>query len=100
MRKTTQHHLGLSIILLGLVILLGFGCTPNNSAANDSDIFPESKIAFAPKHYICYQSEALLKIDGQMTEAAWQNAPWTSICVRLPSRNVSNGAIASGRKSC
>lgn len=32
----------------------------------------------SPDGYVCYRASAPLHIDGQLTEAAWANAPWTS----------------------
>lgn len=33
--------------------------------------------ASAQRHYVCYYTPELLKIDGMGDEAAWQKAPWT-----------------------
>lgn len=30
-----------------------------------------------PRHYVCYQTQAPLHIDGKPDEAAWRDAPWT-----------------------
>lgn len=55
------------------VNLLLFG--QHNPKANN--FFPVPKIEFNPKHYICYQSEVPLKIDGKLDERVWQRAAWT-----------------------
>ncbi len=39
--------------------------------------FPIPQIEFNPKHYICYQSDIPLKIDGKLDEPIWQKADWT-----------------------
>ncbi|MCI0513676.1 carbohydrate-binding family 9-like protein [candidate division KSB1 bacterium] len=40
--------------------------------------FPEPKIAFAPRQYVCYRAATALRIDGQLTEKSWEQAAWTT----------------------
>lgn len=41
------------------------------------DYLPEPQIEFNPKHYVCYQSESPLEIDGKLDDESWQEAVWT-----------------------
>ena len=38
---------------------------------------PIPQIDFAPKKYICYRSNEVIKIDGKLDESSWNNAEWT-----------------------
>ena len=45
--------------------------------------FPEPRIPFAPKQYVCYKTDTPIKIDGKMDEAIWQKAEWTDYFVDI-----------------
>lgn len=47
----------------------------NDDQARSS--FPIPNIQFNPKHYICYRTDAPLKIDGKLDEPIWQQADRT-----------------------
>ncbi len=54
--------------------------TPERTAqdrAASVQIFPEPRLAFAPKSYMCYRVAAPLVLDGKLDDAAWQRAAWT-----------------------
>ncbi|MEK7667442.1 MAG: carbohydrate-binding family 9-like protein, partial [Gemmatimonadota bacterium] len=37
----------------------------------------EPAIPFAPRTYVAYRAEELIRVDGRLDEAAWQGAAWT-----------------------
>ena len=39
--------------------------------------FPEPSIEFSPQSYICYRTDSPVIIDGKLSEAVWDKAPWT-----------------------
>ena len=48
-----------------------------------SDLIPEPKIEFAPKHYVCYRNDEEINIDGKLNEIIWQRAEWTDYFVDI-----------------
>lgn len=71
-------------ILLGYALLfLNLACSPENSVATDVQPFQEPQIEFAPKHYVCFQTDVPLKIDGKLTDAAWKKAAWTDYFIDI-----------------
>ncbi|MDZ7265035.1 MAG: carbohydrate-binding family 9-like protein [candidate division KSB1 bacterium] len=62
-----------SIIVL-IVLLLK---NPVSIYSQEKESFPTPKIEFNPKHYICYQANFPLKIDGKHDEPIWQQTDWT-----------------------
>jgi len=50
---------------------------------NAPNRFPIPAIEYQPRHYVCYQTTDKLKIDGRLSEAAWQTAPWTEAFVDI-----------------
>ena len=63
----------LSIIIFLILFLVNL--IPGYSQEKNS--FPLPKIEFTPKHYICYQANIPLKIDGKLDEPSWQKTEWT-----------------------
>jgi hypothetical protein len=45
--------------------------------ASKQSSFPEPRIPFSPKQYVCYRTDQPLNIDGKLSEAAWLHAAWT-----------------------
>jgi len=39
--------------------------------------FRQTKIPYAPKHYVCYKTPQAITIDGYISEPAWEKAQWT-----------------------
>ena len=39
--------------------------------------FPEGKIPYNPRSYVCYKTSHPITFDGKLTEQAWENIPWT-----------------------
>lgn len=52
----------------------------NNSSTND---FPVPQISFAPRHYICYQTDIPIQIDGKIIEPIWEKSDWTDAFVDI-----------------
>jgi hypothetical protein len=46
-------------------------------------VFPEPKLPFAPKSYICCRVSGDIDIDGKILERSWQDAPWTDYFVDI-----------------
>jgi len=67
----------LTISAICFIFFKGVFCggTPGEDKKKES--FPEPKIKFAPKHYICYRTNEPIKIDGKLNEKGWQQIEWT-----------------------
>lgn len=65
-------------ILTALILISGA-----LTQAQQKSAFPVPAIEFNPKHYICYRTDAPLKIDGKMNEEAWSKAEWTGYFVDI-----------------
>jgi len=65
-----------------------------SSAASAQSRIPN----FAPKHYICYQSEAPLQIDGKLDEASWEKAPWTDEFIDIEGEHMPKPRFATRAK--
>jgi len=64
-------------VYLFVYFLVNFGFNYSNDNQTKKS-FPIPQIEFNPKHYICYQSNISLKIDGKLDEKIWQKAEWTN----------------------
>ncbi len=60
-----------SVLFLALLIVILAGFTFSQQQ------FPEPKIPFAPRHYICYRADKPLNIDGKLNDPSWQQTAWT-----------------------
>jgi len=45
--------------------------------------FPEGKIPYEPRTYVCYKTKTPLTLDGEINERAWGNVPWTDFFVDI-----------------
>ena len=45
--------------------------------------FPEGKIPYEPKTYVCYKTIQPVILDGKITERAWRDIPWTDSFVDI-----------------
>jgi len=45
--------------------------------------FPEGKIKYSPRKYICYKAKNVVILDGKIKEEAWENVPWTDSFVDI-----------------
>ena len=45
--------------------------------------FPDGKIKYNPRLYVCYRSEQPVILDGKITEKAWENVDWTDSFVDI-----------------
>ena len=74
-----MHLINLTIICAVLVHIVG--CT-----SSGKNILPEELAAaqeFNPETYICYQCSGEIRVDGNLDEADWENAPWTHVFVDI-----------------
>ena len=61
------------VCLFSLLLAQGFWGKP----------FPEEKIPYAPKTYVCYKTNEAITLDGKITEGAWDKVEWTSSFVDI-----------------
>lgn len=52
-------------------------CNESESQISNKKLFSEPQIEFAPRNYICYQTNESIIIDGKIKESAWDKAEWT-----------------------
>ncbi len=68
-----------SLFLILLLGTLAFGCqaqsTPGETNEYGLPVFPAFR--WPPRHYICYQTNEPLQIDGILSEEDWSRAPWS-----------------------
>ncbi len=62
--------------------LLLLGLTMSSLVAEEKITF-EQPVNVTPRHYVCYQTDEPLRIDGKLDERAWQQAPWTEYFVDI-----------------
>lgn len=48
-----------------------------------TDKFPEHKIRYNPKKYICYKTSSPIKFDGKLDDKAWSGVEWTDLFVDI-----------------
>jgi len=63
-------------LVLSLIITVLLGAC---QAADNTKYTPVEIAPFYPEHYVCYRTSDPLHIDGELSESAWQNAPWTNL---------------------
>ena len=45
--------------------------------------FPEEKIQYNPRNYVCYKTEIPILIDGKINDPGWNNVDWTESFVDI-----------------
>ncbi len=45
--------------------------------------FPEAKIEYNPRSYICYKTDVPILIDGKMNDIGWSKVEWTQSFVDI-----------------
>ncbi len=48
--------------------------------------FPEGKIEYNPRNYVCYKTTSPVLIDGKLNDAAWSRVEWTESFVDIEGR--------------
>jgi Carbohydrate family 9 binding domain-like len=72
------------IITIFIALILSLSCNQDQVYNKISDnTFPIPKIDFSPKSYVCYRTDTLLIIDGQLSEKTWEHAAWTDLFVDI-----------------
>jgi hypothetical protein len=67
-----------------LLSLVNSRVTENEAVAEDSsDVRREIQPFRSPQGYVCHFSDTPIQIDGQLNDAAWNNAPWTNFFVDI-----------------
>ena len=64
-----------SLIILSVCQIQGQGFWGNE--------FPEAKIEYAPKTYVCHKADKLILLDGKLNDEAWSNVQWTDAFVDI-----------------
>ena len=64
-----------SLIILSACQIQGQGFWGNE--------FPEPKIEYAPKTYVCHKADKLILVDGKLNDDAWSNVQWTDSFVDI-----------------
>ena len=64
-----------SLIILSVCQIHGQGFWGNE--------FPEPKIEYAPKTYVCHKADKLILVDGKLNDDAWSNVQWTDSFVDI-----------------
>jgi hypothetical protein len=74
----------LFLMIVPLSLLLAAGCGGEKkkdvTAAGQSgekNSFYELKIPFSPRHYVCYRTPGLVRVDGFLDDREWGKALWT-----------------------
>ena len=71
------------IRLLQRISLLAVTTSASFSQGFWGNEFPEGKINYDPKKYVCLKTNEKLNLDGKITEKAWESAPWTDTFVDI-----------------
>ena len=45
--------------------------------------FPEEKIKYSPRNYVCYKTGTPILIDGKIIDQGWKNIDWTDSFVDI-----------------
>ena len=45
--------------------------------------FPEAKIEYDPRNYVCYKTDTPILIDGKINDSGWSNVEWTESFVDI-----------------
>jgi len=57
---------------------------PSTAAVTEGrKVFAEPAVAYAPKSYVCYKTQAPLEVDGRLNESGWRSAAWTDYFVDI-----------------
>ena len=63
------------------MLLLFAACNGNTAKMSVAPVIHEAltvpALPFAPRHYVCYRTADNITIDGNITRAEWDNAPWS-----------------------
>ena len=71
------------IRLLQRISLLAVTTSASFSQGFWGNEFPEGKIKYDPKKYVCLKTNEKLNLDGKITEKAWESVPWTDTFVDI-----------------
>jgi len=63
-------------ILFIIFLFFSTGLAQNTQSKVDAT-FPQPKIKFSPKSYICYRTDKPINVDGKINESAWSKVRWT-----------------------
>ena len=69
------NRIQMKSVLFILVVLLLSAC----QGADQTKFTPLEIMPFYPENYVCYRTASPLNIDGELSEQAWQNVPWTNL---------------------
>ena len=47
------------------------------------NVFPEPRIEYSPKTYVCHKAETSILVDGKLNDKAWSDVKWTALLLIL-----------------
>ena len=67
------------LLMLTLAFPFLFSCCNNKEKCNTKETLKDDlkHLLAEPRHYVCYQTDDSIYIDGKLDEKAWQQAEWT-----------------------
>ncbi|GIR42041.1 MAG: hypothetical protein CM15mP52_2710 [Candidatus Neomarinimicrobiota bacterium] len=69
--------------LLSLICFLFFTLIPLWGQGFWGNIFPEPRIEYSPKTYVCHKAETSILVDGKLNDKAWSDVKWTDSFVDI-----------------
>ena len=77
--KTTR------LLMFTLAFPFLFSCNINKEKNNNKETLKNDLkyLMTEPRHYVCYQTDDSIYIDGKLDEKAWQQAEWTDVFVDI-----------------
>ncbi len=68
------------LLMLLMAFSVLYSCCNNKEAVTKEPLKEDLKYLTAePRHYVCYQTDDSVFIDGKLDEKAWQQAEWTDV---------------------
>ena len=68
---------------ISLICTLLFALLPLCGQGFWGNPFPEPRIEYSPKTYVCHKAETSILIDGKLNDKAWSHVKWTNSFVDI-----------------
>ena len=69
--------------LISLIFPLFFTILPLWGQGFWGNVFPEPRIEYSPKTYVCHKAETSILVDGKLNDKAWSDVKWTDSFVDI-----------------
>ena len=69
--------------LIPLIYPLFFALLPVKGQGFWGNVFPEPRIEYSPKTYVCHKAETSILVDGKLDDKAWSHVKWTDSFVDI-----------------